>query len=157
MTVRGFHHTSFTVSDLCAAEAFFVDLFGMTRLGGGTYDFEYIRRTVAIPNAVLEIAVLGFSDRGTTELLELIEYRCPKGEPVDTATNRPGNAHLCLLVDDIHSEYDRLRQRGVVFKSPPNRVTTGVNEGAWSVYFNGPDRIALELLQPKAMDAEEII
>ena len=34
--IIGFHHVSFTVSDVQATEAFFTDLMGMTRLGGET-------------------------------------------------------------------------------------------------------------------------
>jgi catechol 2,3-dioxygenase-like lactoylglutathione lyase family enzyme len=148
--IKSFHHTSFTVSDAAAAERFFVDLFGMQRIGGGIYDFDYIRKTVAYPDAVLKIAVLAFaSDTQRRDLLELIEYQVPKEQPVDTATCRPGAAHLCFLVHDIHAEYERLRAKGVVFKSSPNEVTAGMNRGAKSVYFNGPDNIALELIQSR--------
>jgi catechol 2,3-dioxygenase-like lactoylglutathione lyase family enzyme len=147
--IRRFHHTSFTVSDVAAAERFFVDLFGMQRIGGGFYDFDYIRQTVAFPDAQMVISVLAFpEDRQTHDVLELIEYRRPHADPVDTATCRPGAAHLCFLVTEIHQEYARLREAGVVFKSKPNEVTEGINRGAWSVYFNGPDGIALELFQP---------
>jgi catechol 2,3-dioxygenase-like lactoylglutathione lyase family enzyme len=148
--IRGFHHTSFTVSDVDASERFFVDLFGMKRLGGGTYDFDYIRRTVGYPDAVLKIAVLGMADARDGQRLELIEYVAPRGQPVDTATCRPGAAHLAFVVDDIDAEYERLRTAGVRFKSSPNEVTYGINRGAKAVYFNGPDDIALELVQPAA-------
>ncbi len=153
--IKGFHHTSFTVSDADAAERFFVDLFGMQRIGGGIYNFDYIRRTVGYLDADLKIAVLAFAPQGERrDLLELIEYRAPKGEAVNTATNRPGAAHLCFVVDDINAEYDRLRSHGVRFKSAPNEVTFGLNRGARSVYFNGPDNIALELFQPAPKAAE---
>lgn len=148
--VTGLHHTSFTVSHVVEAERFFVENFGLRRIGGGDYDFDYIRRTVAIPDAVLAISVLALPKRdaaGSEHLIELIEYRKAGGPATDTATNRPGNAHLCLEVDDIHADYARLKARGVRFKSAPNEVTWGINAGAWSVYFNGPDGIALELLQ----------
>ena len=151
--IRGMHHTSFTVSDVDAAERFFVELFGMERLGGGDYDFDYIRRTVGYSDAVLKIAVLGMPGR-SDQLLELVEYVRPRHEPTDTATARPGNAHLAFVVDDIHAEYQRLKERGVRFKSSPNEVTFGINRGARAVYFNGPDGIALELLQPASKPGE---
>ena len=149
-TIHGFHHTSFTVSNVEEAEQFFVGLFSMKRIGGGLYDFDYVRRQVGYPDAKLKIAVLAFGDppdRGRG-VLELVEYLQPRGAAADTATNRPGNAHLCFLVEDLESEYQRLRAAGVRFKSTPNEVTFGVNKGAKAVYFNGPDNIALELLQP---------
>lgn len=153
--ICGFHHTSFTVSNLEETERFFTDLFGMQRIGGGTYDFDYIRRQVGYDDARLKIAVLSFGNPPDRKrgVLELIEYLQPKGEPADTATNRPGNAHLCFLVEDLDAEYRRLTEAGVRFKSPPNEITFGINKGAKVVYLNGPDGIALELLQTPARSA----
>ena len=142
-----FHHTSFTVSNVAATERFFIENFGMIRLGGGRYDYDYIRRTIGFEDGVLLISVLGFPGNDA-DVLELIEYVQPHGEPVDTATNRPGAAHLCFETQDIHADYTRLKVGGVAFKSTPNEVQAGINRGAWSVYFNGPDGIALELFQP---------
>lgn len=149
--ITGFHHTSFTVSNVDEAERFFVDLFGLERRGGGTFEFDTLRKIVAYPSAVLKIVYLTFPESGGVRpphLLELIEYVHPAGTLTDTATNRPGNAHLSFQVDDIQREYRRLTERGVRFKSEPQPVTWGANRGAWSVYCNGPDGIALELNQP---------
>lgn len=151
MAVTGAHHVSFTVSEIGAAEAWFAGMFGMVRVGGGEYDFDYIRAQVGMPDAVLKIAVLGFAgeeERPGRFLLELIEYARAAGAPADTATNRPGNAHLCVVVDDIEAEHARLSARGVRFVSTPNAVTWGVNKGAKAVYLIGPDDIRLELFQP---------
>lgn len=142
------HHTSFTVSDVEAAERFFIENFGMKRLGGGLYEFDYIREIVGFADAALKISVLGFPDSAANaHKLELIEYTAPRAEPVPTTTCRPGAAHLCFEVADIHAEYERLRARGVKFTSAPVEVIYGINRGAWAVYFKGPDGIALELFQ----------
>src|SRR6478736_5291873 len=95
-----FHHVSFTVSDVVAAESFFVDLFGCERVGGGRYDRPYIAAQTGFADAQLEIRVLRLpagdgASAGRGQLLELIEYVHPRGVPSDTATNRAGNAHLC--------------------------------------------------------------
>lgn len=145
-----FHHVSFTVSDVDKVEAWFIEMFGMVRIGGGHYDFDYIKSQTGYPDTVLKIAVLGFADqqgRGR-HVLELIEYEKAGGPPADTSTNRPGNAHLCFLVDDIEEVIARLSARGVRFVSGPNSVTFGVNKGARAVYLVGPDDIRLELFQP---------
>lgn len=150
--ILGIHHTSFTVSNVAEAEQFFIELFGMRRIGGGLYDFDYIRRQVGYVDAVLQISVLSFpttnGSHKRTQLLELIEYKTPRATAVDTSTCRPGAAHMAFVVDDIHAEYERLRSKGIRFKSSPNEVTFGINRGAWAAYFNGPDNIALELIQP---------
>jgi Lactoylglutathione lyase and related lyases len=145
--VTRFHHVSFTVSDVDAAEAWFVEHFGLVRVGGGDYDFDYIRSQVGMADAVLKVSVLADpAERG--DLLELIEYVGARGAPADTATNRPGNAHLCFLSRDIEADYRRLSGRGVRFVSAPNTVTWGINAGARAVYLLGPDDIRLELFQP---------
>ena len=149
--ITGFHHTSFTVSDVEAVERFFVELFGLQRKAGGRFEFEPLRQIVGFRDAVLKIAYLTFPEVGGSRpphLLELIEYVHPAGLATDTATNRPGNAHLSFQVDDINHEYQRLSSLGVRFKSAPQPITWGANKGAWSVYCNGPDGIALELTQP---------
>jgi catechol 2,3-dioxygenase-like lactoylglutathione lyase family enzyme len=151
VTCHAIHHTSFTVSDVDAAEDWFVRHFGMVRLGGGDYDFDYIRSQVGIADAVLRIAMLGFPGEeyaATRGRIELIEYRSGGGLAADTATNRPGNAHLCFLTSDIDADHRRLSAAGVRFLSGPNTVTWGINRGARAVYMFGPDDIRLELLQP---------
>src|SRR5947207_1022093 len=88
----GFHHTSFTVSNVDEAEKFFVEMFGLERIGGGRFEFENLRKTVAFPDAVLKIAYLAFPEKNgirPPHRLELIEYVKPRGEATDTATNRP--------------------------------------------------------------------
>jgi lactoylglutathione lyase len=138
--IAGFHHTSFTVSNVDEAERFFTQFFGLERRGGGEFAFESLRSIVGYPDATLKISYLTFPERNGARpphLLELIEYVRPAGETADTATNRPGNAHLSFQVDDIHGEYERLSALGVRFKSAPQPVTC-----------NGPDGIALELTQP---------
>lgn len=154
--IQGWHHTSFTVSNLEESERFFVEVMGMKRIGGGLYDFDYLRRHVGYLEAVLNIAVLSFPGSGPNEhLLELIEYIQPAGRPADTAANRPGNAHLCFLVSDIDAEVRRLKAAGLAFRcQTPNEVTWGINKGAKVIYFHGPDDIVLELYQPAQATAE---
>ena len=104
----GFHHTSFTVSDVAAATRFFVELLGLEQLGGGRVAHENLATMVGADGAVLEMAYLAFPERAGVRpghLLELIEYVEPAGAPTDTATNRPGNAHLSFQVSDIHAAY----------------------------------------------------
>src|SRR5262245_38088122 len=149
--IIGHHHVSFTVANLRVTETFFAEVMGFRRVGGGRYDFPYIASQVGYPDAVLDIALLtrnGEPFDSTGFMIELIEYLHPRCEPTDTATCRPGSAHLCFLVDNLQAEYERMKALGVTFVSPPNEVTYGVNKGAWAVYFKGPDDIRLELIQP---------
>jgi lactoylglutathione lyase len=145
------HHVSFTVSNLRETEAFFESALDYRRIGGGQYDFPYIKRQVGYPDAELEIALLthkGQPFATTGFMIELIQYIHPRCEPTDTSTCRPGSAHLCFQVENLRAEYQRMVALGVEFVSTPNEVTSGINKGAWAVYFKGPDNIRLEMIQP---------
>jgi catechol 2,3-dioxygenase-like lactoylglutathione lyase family enzyme len=53
------------------------------------------------------------------------------------------------MVDDIHTEFKRLKALGVKFKAEePIAIEAGVNKGGYTIYFTDPDGITLELLQP---------
>lgn len=154
--ILGHHHVSFTVSDLEKTEAFFEAVLHFKRVAGGRYDRPYIASQVGYPGAVLDIALLThngepFASAGF--MIELIEYVHPRCDPTDTATCRPGSAHLCFLVDDLRREYERMYKMGVEFISSPNEVDYGVNKGALAVYFKGPDGIRLEMIQPPPVTA----
>ncbi len=120
--LRGFHHSSFTVGDMDRSLAFYRDLLGLTVLADMWPDADYPA--------------------------QVIQYQTQAGEPLPLATNRPGCAHVCFLVDDLPAVHARLRGQGVRFVSPPVAITQGVNQGGYAVYLRDPDGITIELLQP---------
>lgn len=70
------------------------------------------------------------------------------GPPADTASNRPGNSHLCLTTNDLRACHAGLKSQGVRFKTEPVEITAGPNQGGLVVYFYDPDGYTLELFQP---------
>lgn len=112
---------------------------------------DYTRRLVGYPDADLLIAqlVIPGQPRGlSTHDLELVQYLAPLGARGDHNICNPGQAHLALTVEDIGAEYDWLSSNGVEFFSSPNRITAGINDGGYTVYFYGFDHIVHELVQP---------
>lgn len=147
-----YFHFSFTVSNLERSIEFYRDVVGMTLVKTAVHDQPYTSVQIGFKDAYLKVAQLtieGISPAQSGHLLELIEYVNPRGEPTDTATNRPGSAHLAFQVDDIHAEYQRMKALGVRFRSEPVRITAGPNEGGWTIYFLDPDNITLEMVQPR--------
>ncbi len=143
-------HFSFTVSDLERSIAFYCDLLGMRLMHRQEQANEYTARLVGYEDASLKIAQLtidGLPATRSGHLLELVEYVHPDCEPTDTAICRPGTAHLAFEVRDILDEYDRLAASGVRFKSPPNAITSGINQGGHTCYFLDPDDITLEMVE----------
>ncbi len=148
-------HFSFTVSDLERSIVFYRDLLGMRLMHRQEQANEYTARLVGYANASLKIAqltIVGLPATRSGHILELVEYVHPDCEPTDTAICRPGAAHMAFEVRDIHDMYDRLVAQGVRFKSPPNAITSGINQGGHTCYFLDPDDITLELVEMPARD-----
>jgi len=143
-------HFSFTVSDIERSVDFYTRVIGMELVHRQEQHNEYTARLVAFENAHLKVAQLmipGMHKQRSGHLLELVEYVQPQCAPTDTATCRPGSAHLAFQVEDAWAEYQRMKDLGVRFKSEPNAITAGINKGGHACYFLDPDDITLELLQ----------
>jgi catechol 2,3-dioxygenase-like lactoylglutathione lyase family enzyme len=70
------------------------------------------------------------------------------GRQVDMETANPGNAHLCLVVEDLEREFDRLSRVGVAFRSDrPVEIPVGSYQGGRAVYLRDPDGISIQLLE----------
>ena len=79
---------------------------------------------------------------------ELLEYRETGGDERAREPNHAGSAHLCFVTDDIAADYDRLRAKGVTFRSPgPVTVVGGPNDGGKALYLEDPDGNAVELVE----------
>ncbi len=143
-------HFSFTVKDIERSVAFYTDVIGMKLVHTQTQHNEYTAKLVGYEGAHLKVAQLsidGMTQQRSGHLLELVQYVYPECEPTDTATCRPGSAHLAFQVADILAAYQRMRDQGVRFKSTPNAIMAGINQGGYACYFLDPDDITLELLQ----------
>ncbi len=143
-------HFSFTVSDIDRSVDFYTNVLGMELVHTQEQHNEYTARLVAYENAHLKVAQLvvpAQQRERSGHLLELVQYVHPLCPPTDTATCRPGSAHLAFQVDDCWKEYERMKALGVRFKSEPNAITAGINKGGYTCYFLDPDDITLEILQ----------
>jgi len=150
-TAYGVWHFSFTVRDIDASVAFYRDLLGFTLIHQQDQDNDYTRRLVGFPDARLRIAQLAVPGQPlglSGHHLELVEYVQPFGEPFGPERNRPGASHLAMCVGDARAMHERLEAAGVRFVSPPQAISSGINEGGWTCYFLDPDDITLELVQP---------
>lgn len=143
-------HTGFTVSDLERSVAWYRDVLGLDLIGRQRNDNAYSRQIVGMPDAVLEIAFLGFPAESAArrgQVLELVQYRSPAGRVLHLATNDVGVGHLALEVDELAAEYERLVRLGVRFRSLPVEIDEGHNRGALACYLLDPDGITIELIQ----------
>ncbi len=149
MPLLSYFHFSFTVSDLEKSIEFYRDIMGLKLVHRMIHDQPYTSQQIGYPNAYLKVALFtidGMHQSPSGHFLELIEYVRPRGEPLEVTTNRPGAAHLAFQVDDIHTEFERLKALGVKFKSEaPVRIMAGRHTGGWACYLLDPDNITLEM------------
>lgn len=151
--IHGVWHFSFTVSDLDTSIAFYTGQLDFMLIHTQVQANEYTRQLVGYPDAHLRIAQLAVPGQPrslSTHDLELVEYVAPRGVRQDAGICNPGAAHMAIAVDDIHARYMKLTAAGTRFFSPPNAITAGINEGGFTCYFEDPDQIVLELVQPPA-------
>jgi catechol 2,3-dioxygenase-like lactoylglutathione lyase family enzyme len=80
--------------------------------------------------------------------LELLHFDEPASEGIGEAVElrSPGITEIAFWVDDIDKTYQELQGRGVEFYSPP-QLFQFAGYKAKAVYFRGPDRTTLELVQ----------
>ena len=141
------HHLGLTVADIERSIQFYRDLLGLRLLGRRQADAAYVGEQTGYAGLRLEVASFLITPE-SDQLLQLAQYITHAGEPADQASNRPGNTHLCLQVDDIHAAYRDLSSKGVRFKTEPVRITAGPHQGGFGAYLFDPDGYTIELHQP---------
>lgn len=142
---KSFDHVGFTVHDLDRSLVFYRDLLGLEVLWERIYEEEYVRALVGYPKLRLKCAYLQLP--GSKTSLELLEYQDVPRKTVDMHRANPGNAHLCLAVEDLGKFHDRLKRAGVEFVSAPAVSTAGPYKGSKTVYLHDPDGISLQLTE----------
>jgi catechol 2,3-dioxygenase-like lactoylglutathione lyase family enzyme len=135
-------HVALSVANLERSVAFYVDLFGFEKTAVIECPPERgLGRIVGIPGCSARIAQLKLGSL----VLELFEYLDPRGRPIppDRTQADHGFTHIGFASDDIHADYEWLRQQGVRFYSAPIEYRPHV----WNAYLYGPDNETCELRQ----------
>ena len=149
------HHLGLTVSDIERSIHFYRDLLGMELIGRRpSVTAGYVGQQTGYDGVELNVASFRISP-DCRQTMEVVQYMNHAGEPAATGTNRAGNSHLCLLVDDLLSAVDDLSAAGVSFKSDPVEITAGPNKGGRVIYMHDPDGYTLEMFQPPVDAARE--
>jgi catechol 2,3-dioxygenase-like lactoylglutathione lyase family enzyme len=145
MTFRAIDHIGFTVARLDRSIPFYSALLDEEPMLRKTWDIEYIGRMLGYRDVVLDAAFWRLPGEA---VLELIEYKRPRGRRVDMETFNVGNAHLCLVTPDLAAEYRRLAALGTEFRSPaPVHIPWGPYKGGRACYLRDPDGVSIELIQ----------
>lgn len=138
------NHTSFTVSNLDRAVAFFRDALGFDVTSKAPRNKSAIESITGVADAEVQIAYV----RGPGHNIELIEYTAPgdrghvRPRPCDV-----GFAHVAYDVDDIDAAIAAAAAHGVEAIGAPTVIDQGPNKGGRVAYLRDPDGITIEFIQ----------
>jgi|tagenome__1003787_1003787.scaffolds.fasta_scaffold20697972_1 catechol 2,3-dioxygenase-like lactoylglutathione lyase family enzyme len=137
-------HVGFSVAHLDRSVDWYTFLFQEPPMRRKHYDVEYVSRVVGYPGAVFDAALWQLPGGW---VFELLEYKHPRPQRVDMETYNVGNGHLCLIVDDLAAEFERLRGHAAFRDPEPVEIPWGHFAGGKSCYLRDPDGISIELVQ----------
>lgn len=145
MSTWSIHHTSLAISDGDKSLEFYRDGLGLRVVNDVEEKGERLSRQIELPNAVNRLIWLVTTEGET--LVELLEYKTPKGRPFTLNCADVGAPHISFLVDDIDETYNKLKGMGYRPTTEPLSVDETTQPGAKTVYFYDPDGIVVELFQ----------
>jgi len=137
MSIIAIAHTGFTVTNIDLSIGFYQSL-GLVCKFRVIRNEEFIGKIVGMKGAEIEIAYMGMpGEKG--HFLELLEYKKPRMVGRASATNIPGNGHICFEVDDLNL----VRYSVTGYAEIPD----GPNQGIIVAYIKDPDGFTVELLE----------
>jgi catechol 2,3-dioxygenase-like lactoylglutathione lyase family enzyme len=138
----GFHHAAIATPNLERFLEFYCGVLGceVAWTFGWDAPSPEADAVTGLRGSAARAAMLRLGD----SFLEVFEFTAPPATPAagDRPVNRPGITHICLQVQNIKAEYERLETAGMRFHCPPQAQDTG-----WVTYGRDPDGNVVELLE----------
>jgi catechol 2,3-dioxygenase-like lactoylglutathione lyase family enzyme len=141
--VMHFDHVTIVVRDTVAAKAFFA-LMGFVEQQSVVISGEQFSRYMGIPGIEAEHVTLALPHTTPHLEVQLLRYRYPEAipDPDVLKLNKVGFNHICLAVDDIEVEVQRLRANGIRTR---NEIIQFHDRKL--VFLCGPEGVTVELAQ----------
>jgi catechol 2,3-dioxygenase-like lactoylglutathione lyase family enzyme len=145
--IKGVHHIAISTASLERLSRFYCDVLGFEPVfeadwESGSEMGKLCDNIIGINDTASKVAMV--SKNGV--IIELFEYRSPSPKPIATDW-RPcdhGYTHICLEVEDLDTEYERLVKAGMTFHAPPPAVPVN---GMKAIYGKDPEGHVIELLE----------
>ncbi len=141
-----FGHVGIHVSDIERSIRFYRDIVGLEVKARRLREEPYLSDLTGYRGLRLDTCLLVEPASGTQ--FELLKLLTEDGEPAEPGTANAGTVHLCFIVDDVDTVYERAMAAGVQAIHEPITPTAGRWIGGRNVYLLDPDRIRVEIVQP---------
>jgi catechol 2,3-dioxygenase-like lactoylglutathione lyase family enzyme len=140
--ILGFHHAAISTPDLERCLRFYKDVIGCQE--AWTFDWEAGSAEADAMTGLKDSAARAVMLKLGDSYLEVFEFSSP--EPQTVSAERPvcdhGITHICLQVENLHNEYERMKAVGMRFHSPPLTQDSG-----YVIYGRDPDGNVIELIE----------
>lgn len=143
-------HINLVVRDLDGAVAFYTEVLGLEVTMRAKLEGEWIDSIAGLEGVVADCVYLQPPAGGPR--IELLRFQYPESDSQDPhLPNAAGFRHVAFRVEDIEAAYQALREKGVIFQSPPVAVPEEVvKHGSGRkrlCYFHDPEGNLLEIAE----------
>ena len=141
--ITHFDHVTIVVNDVEKAKSFFA-LLGFVEQQSVIIAGDELSRYMGIDDIEAEHVTLALADASPRLEVQLLHYRRPQSipDPNIAKLNKLGFNHVCLAVDDIEAEVQKLSARGVKMR---NEIMQFHDRKL--VFISGPEGVTVELAQ----------
>ncbi|MDO9580890.1 MAG: VOC family protein [Bacteroidales bacterium] len=139
--IKDIRHTGIVVVDLEASLHFYRDLLGFHIAKQMEEAGDYIDNISSLRN-VKVTTVKMTSPSG--QMIELLKYQSHPAEQKNRQICEIGISHIAFTVDDLDIEYERLKDKGIQFNSPPQLSPDGY---AKVTFCRAPEGTLIELVE----------
>ena len=139
--IKDIRHTGIVVFNLEASLHFYRDLFGFQVTKQMEEAGDYIDNISLLRNVKVTTVKLT-SPSG--QMIELLKYHSHPAEQKTREICEIGISHIAFTVDDLDMEYERLKDKGIRFNSPPQLSPDGYAKVA---FCRAPEGTLIELVE----------
>jgi lactoylglutathione lyase len=141
--ISDYLHVGISVRDLEKSVQFYTEILGMEEGIRVSHKGETISQVVDVEDTDVDVC---YVTKGMHRL-ELIEYKNKDKAKLNynyKSQDEPGLVHIAFIVDNVDEVYQKIKDLGYEFNSPP--MVTREN-GPKIAFFKGPDNVIIELYQ----------
>jgi len=135
-------HVGIVVRDLEDSRNFYEKLLGLKVYKDSHEEGQFINEVLGLEKVRVQTVKLKTPEGGIVELLYYYSPLSPRINP--RKIHETGITHLAVTVENLDQEYERLRQAGVMFNSPPKYSSDGYAKVA---FCQDPDGNFIELVE----------